>query len=85
MGADELHHKVKRRPFESFRIHLSDGTAYDVKHPEQIMVGRRSCYVGIGGNAESPFQSIATVANIRITRIEPLDGGKGKRSSKRSF
>ncbi len=83
MDADELLEKVWQRRFEPFRIHLSDGTAYDVAHPEQIMVGRRSSHVGIPGNREGPFQRIAIVANIHITRIEPLDGKKRKRVSKR--
>lgn len=81
MDAEELNHKVRERPFEPFRIHVSDGKAYDVKHPEQIMVGRRSSHVGLG-DGEGPFQKIAIVSNIHITRIEPLDGDKRKRSAK---
>ena len=80
MDADELYQKVRDRPFEAFRIHISDGTAYDVKHPEQIMIGRRSSYVGLG---DGPFQKIAVVSNIHITRIEPLDGKKRKGASER--
>ena len=81
MDAEELNHKVRERPFEPFRIHVSDGKAYEVKHPEQIMVGRRSSYVALG-DGEGPFQKIAVVSNIHITRIEPLDGDKRKRSAK---
>ncbi len=73
MDAQELYEKVRQRPFDPFRIHLSDGTAYDVAHPEQIMVGRRSSHVGLGANAQEPFQRIAIVANIHITRLEPVN------------
>ncbi len=83
MDANELHEKVRKQPFEPFRIHLSDGKAYDVAHPEQIMVGQRSSYVGIPGRREGPFQKIATVSNIHITRIEPLDDRKPEPGSKR--
>ncbi len=82
MDADELYRKVRERPFEPFRIHVSDGNAYEVKHPEQIMIGRRSSYVALG-DGEGPFQKIAVVSNIHITRIEPLDGDKRKRAPKR--
>ncbi len=82
MDADELYRKVREHPFEAFRIHVSDGKAYDVKHPEQIMVGRRSSYVGLG-NGEGPFQKIAVVSNIHITRIEPLDTREPGRTSER--
>jgi hypothetical protein len=83
MDAEELYEKVKHRPFEPFRIHVSDGTAYEIKHPEQIMIGRRSSYVGLGRNGEGPFQKIAIVSNIHITRIEPLRENKGKPRSSR--
>ncbi len=83
MDPDELLEKVRHRPFEPFRIFVSDGTAYEVAHPEQIIVGRRSSHVGIPGNLESPFQRIAIVASVDITGIEPLDGKKRKRASKR--
>ena len=79
MDADELYRKVREHPFEPFRIHVSDGKAYDVKHPEQIVVGRRSSHVGLGDGG-GPFQKIAVVSNIHITRIEPLDGDTGVRS-----
>ena len=77
MDANELYQKVREHPFEAFRIHLSDGKSYGVRHPEQIMVGRRSSHVGIG-DGERPFQKIAAVSNIHITRLEPLDGKKRK-------
>lgn len=82
MDPDELYQKVREHPFEAFRIHVSDGTAYDVKHPEQIMIGRRSSHVGLG-DGEGPFQKIAVVSNIQITRIEPLDGKRRKGPKKR--
>ena len=76
MDPDELFALVKKHPFEPFRIHVSDGNRYDVKHPDQIVVGRRSCHVGIAKNGEGPFQRIAIVSNIHITRLEPLDDEK---------
>ncbi|UCC32475.1 MAG: hypothetical protein JSU86_09370 [Phycisphaerales bacterium] len=81
MDADELYHRVRERPFDPFRIYVSDGMAYHVKHPEQIMIGRRSSHVGLG-DGEGPFQRIAVVANIHIARIEPLESSKRKRASK---
>ncbi|MDO8629417.1 MAG: hypothetical protein Q7R41_02895 [Phycisphaerales bacterium] len=80
MDPDELFEKVRHRPFEPFRIHVSDGTSYDVKHPDQIMVGRRSCHVGIARNGTGPFQKIAVVANVHITRIEPLNGKRQRKA-----
>ena len=80
MDAEKLYQTVKRRPFEPVRICLSDGSSYEVKHPEQLMVTRRWSYIGLGGDGEGPFQDNAVVANIHITRIEPL---KSKKSTKK--
>ena len=74
MEPEELYAKVRHEPFEPFRLHVSDGKVYEIRHPEQIMIGRRSSHVGIGANGEEPFQRIATVSNVHITRLEPLDG-----------
>ena len=80
MDPDELFEKVRHRPFEPFRIHVSDGTSYEVKRPDQIMVGRRSSHVGLSRNGEGPFQKIAIVANIHIARIEPLNGKRQRKA-----
>ena len=74
MVPDDLFEKIRHRPLEPFRIQVSDGTSYEVKHLDQIMVGRRSSHVGLGRNGEGPFQKIAAVANVHITRLEPLNG-----------
>ena len=35
------------RPFAPFRIQLSTGETIDVRHPELVMVGKRSAIIGI--------------------------------------
>ena len=83
MDPEELYAKVRHQPFEPFRIHVSDGTIYEVRHPDEIMVGRRSSHVGMRGRPDGPFQKIAIVANIHIARIEPLNGQRRKRAGRR--
>ena len=36
-----------KRPFEPFRIEVSDGTVYEIRHPELVMVGLGSLIIGI--------------------------------------
>ena len=81
MDALELYEMFKRQSFQPARIHLSDGSHYDIKHPEQIMVTRRWSYVGLGGNGEGPFQDNAVVDNAHVTRIEPLTPKRRSRKS----
>lgn len=82
MDPEGLNQLVRHLPFEPFRVHVSDGTTYDVKHPEQIMVGKRACHVGIGPKGRGPFQRIAIVANVHIARLEPLNGTHRKHRGK---
>ena len=43
----DIHEAARRKPFEPFRITLTTGETYDVRHPDLIMVGRRAAIVGI--------------------------------------
>lgn len=46
LTAAEIRARVDRRPYTPFRIVTSSGRAYDVVHPEMILVGR--CELTIG-------------------------------------
>lgn len=47
MTHEELQAAARRQPFEPFRVVLTMGTTYDIRHPDLIMVGRRSAMIGI--------------------------------------
>ena len=38
---------LRKRPLEPFRIQVSDGSSYEVRHPELVMVGLRSAAIGV--------------------------------------
>jgi hypothetical protein len=50
MSHDDLHDKLHAMPFEHFRLHLTDGSWYDVRHPESVLVGRRTAVIGVKEN-----------------------------------
>ena len=83
MEAEELYKKIRTHPFESIRIYISDGKHYDIKHPDQIMVGKRTSHVGIRRRKEGPFQDVAIISNVHITRIEPINGKSTVRKKRR--
>jgi hypothetical protein len=64
----------KKQPFEPYRIHLSDGTTCDVKHPDLLIVGER--YVVVGQPRPGKNGGVAhthdTIALMHIVRLEPL-------------
>jgi len=76
MGPDDVLHLLRARPFQPFRISLSDGQAYEVRHPEMAMVSRSTVLLGIPGprGADGPVERFVTCALVHIARIELLDG-----------
>jgi hypothetical protein len=81
MEAEEIHRTLKQQPFQPIRIHISDGASYDITHPDQVIVAKRWLHIGLGGVNGGPFQNIAVVTNLHITRLEPIR--QSNRRSKR--
>jgi hypothetical protein len=77
MAPEELRNAVTRSPFEPFRIYLTDGAKYEIRHPDLVMVGRRS--VVIGFTTRSPaeprpiYDRYTTVDPLHIVRMEPIE------------
>ncbi len=64
---------VRRRPFVPFRIYMSDGSQYEVSHPEQVMVSVRTVQVGVPSERRpGVMQNIHLCAIMHISRLEPL-------------
>ncbi len=40
MRPDDVLQMLRNRPFEPFRIHMSDGSEYVIRHPELSLVER---------------------------------------------
>ena len=74
MTRNDLAKRAKQRPFVPFRLVLTEGTAYDVRHPEQIMLARDSVVIGVPGQAgkEDFFETTVLVDLFHIVRLEPL-------------
>ena len=75
MRADDLLSAIRKRPFDQFRIQISDGTTYDVRHPELIMVGLGAALIGIPpADQDKPvFDRYETVALSHMVKLLPLD------------
>ena len=74
MRADEIRAHLRRQPFRPIRVHISDGSSYEVPHPEFAFVSRNEVVIGLdSGDDEIPERSVYCDP-IHITRIEPIDG-----------
>ncbi len=74
MRPEDLYVLLRARPFQPFRIHLSNGQTFHVRHPELAMVGLTTVLVGrLAENQKVPtFDLYETVALAHINNIEPL-------------
>jgi hypothetical protein len=61
-----------RRPFEPFRLVMSSGQAYDVRHPEMAMLTRTAMLVGID-EADDGVPALFKICSLlHVTAVEPL-------------
>ncbi len=76
MTRNDLLKRLKQRPFAPFRLIVSEGAAYDIRHPEQVMVARDSAVIGLSEEQEQDFfESTVLVDLLHIIRLEPLEAG----------
>ncbi len=77
--AEDLIGFLRARPFEPFRIHRSDGAAFEIRHPELALVEQNKTIVGVPGarGPERPLERTVVCALVHITRIERVDGTAG--------
>ena len=74
MTFEDLAEQVHRRPFMPFRLYLTDGTSFEVRHPELFMLGRRSVVVGLTRKPDQTYYDRATTVDLlHIMRTEPLE------------
>ncbi len=74
MAPEELRESLRQQPFEAFRIVLTDGMAYDIRHPDLLWVGKRTAYVGLTGQpGQTYFERAVKVDLLHIIRAEPID------------
>jgi hypothetical protein len=73
MTQEELRAAVHKQPFEPFRVVLTTGTTYDIRHPDLIMVGQRSAIIGMTNNPEAAaYDRTIKVDLLQVAGIEEL-------------
>ena len=73
MRPDDINRLLREQPFQPFRVLLSNGSGYDIRHPELIAVGRTSLFIGIPASESTAFfEDFAHVALVHINEIRPI-------------
>ncbi len=72
MRPDTIRKHLRRHPFQPIRIHLSDGSSYEVRHSEFAYVTRTEVVIGIDAANDDLPESSVYCDPIHVTRIEPI-------------
>jgi hypothetical protein len=80
MRREELVDAIHSSPFRPFRVYVSDGRTFDIRHPEMMMLMRHSAVIGIQEKAgtEEPGQGYPVIDGstwvdlLHVTGIEQL-------------
>jgi hypothetical protein len=65
---------LRRKPFVPFRVRVSDGRVYEIRHPELAMVGLAVPIIGLPTDRSQPdlFGRSEIVDLRHVVRLEPL-------------
>jgi len=75
MRPDEILKLQPEQSFTGLRIYISDGSSYDVRHPEMMLVTTRKVYIAFPPSRKDSAPGGAVHCDpVHITRIEPLNG-----------
>lgn len=73
MTQAELHDAARRQPFAPFRVILTTGAPFDIRHPDLIMVGKRSAVLGIANDPQATaYERTLQVDLLHVVGIEEL-------------
>jgi hypothetical protein len=71
MSASVLKDMLSRRPFAPFRVRLSSGDAYEVRHPEMALLLRNGLYVAVPEGDELPDRAV-WCSLLHVAAVEPV-------------
>jgi hypothetical protein len=66
MNADTIREMVQRRPFEPFRLRLSNGETHEVRHPEFAVVGKSKVLVYYPEQDRFVFVALIHVNSVEL-------------------
>lgn len=72
MSAAALKDRLSRRPFEPFRVVLSSGDGYEVRHPEMALLLRNGIYVAVPDSPGELPERAVWCSLLHVAAVEPL-------------
>jgi hypothetical protein len=63
---------LKQSPFKPFRLVMSNGQTYDVRHPEMTFLSKTSIYVGVDEADDGIPAEFRICSFLHVTAVEPV-------------
>ncbi len=74
MRAEELTELLHKQPFTPFRIHITTGQTYDIRHPELVWVRRQCAEIALDPDPQTHvIEHSDRVSLLHIVRVEELE------------
>lgn len=71
--ASDIQSRIRQQPFVPLRIVTSAGQAFEVFHPDLVLVGRRDVIIGTASTENSSiYEQVTRLAIMHITAMEDL-------------
>lgn len=78
MAIEDLRELLLREPFQPFRVHLSSGGHYDIRHPLSAALMKSRLFIAVPNSDRSVY-----VPYLHIAALETLNGARHGRPRKR--
>ena len=64
---------LAQRPFKPFRLVMSSGQTYDVRHPEMALLTRSDLLIGIDATEDGVPAEFKICSLLHVSAIEPIN------------
>jgi hypothetical protein len=73
MTVQTFRNLLSARPFKPFRVIMSSGQAYEVRHPEMAFVTKTDLVVGIDVAEDDVPSEFKICSLLHVTAVEPIE------------
>jgi hypothetical protein len=73
--AKQVRDLITANPFKPFRIHLSDGSHYDVTNRDMAIVERNTVDLGVNLDPDGIAEGLVRCAILHIVKLADLEAG----------
>jgi hypothetical protein len=81
MSSQYFQRLLKAQPFEPFRIILSGGERFEVRHPEMAFLTRTKLVLGLDPDSRGVAEDWTMCSLLHVTAIEPVVIRRSRKSA----